>query len=66
MDDVTKKTIAYEIGQIGACLSDIVVCVYGLATENETGKLLEQRALEINASAASLLRRVNVIVALRR
>jgi len=48
-----KRAIA---AHMGACMSDLVVHVFALATENETGPMLDQRLLDVRASAHSIIR----------
>ena len=47
-----KRAIA---AHMGACMSDLVADVFALVTENETGSMLDQRLLNVRASAHSII-----------
>jgi hypothetical protein len=61
-----SKNNRKDLGHMAACLSDLVAHCFALSSESESGALLDQRALEIRASAGSLLKALDRVVTARK
>lgn len=51
---ISERRAVTSVGDIGACLSDLVADVHALVTEDERGKLLTQRLLQIKATLGAI------------